>query len=74
MKIATKPFTFTRRSCGVLMHITSLPNRHGSGDLGKSAYEFINFLHAAGQSWWQMLPVNPPGDGFSPYLSALLNW
>jgi len=67
MKIATKPFTFTRRSCGVLMHITSLPNRHGSGDLGKSAYEFINFLHAAGQSWWQMLPVNPPGDGFSPY-------
>ncbi len=67
MKAVKQPFTFNRRSCGVLMHITSLPGRHGSGDLGRAAYDFVDFLSAAGQRWWQMLPVNPPGDGFSPY-------
>ncbi|HRK30160.1 MAG TPA: 4-alpha-glucanotransferase, partial [Tepidisphaeraceae bacterium] len=63
MKAVKQPFTFNRRSCGVLMHITSLPGRHGSGDLGRAAYDFVDFLSAAGQRWWQMLPVNPPGDG-----------
>jgi 4-alpha-glucanotransferase len=60
---------FRRRSSGVLMHVTSLPGRHGSGDLGTEAHRFLDFLAAAGQSWWQMLPVCPAGraPGFSPY-------
>ncbi len=63
---------FRRRSAGLLLHITSLPGRHGSGDLGANAHRFIDFLAAAGQSWWQMLPVGPPGDppGNSPYSSC----
>lgn len=65
-------FTFSRRSCGVLLHPTSLPGHHGSGDLGPAAYRFVDFLASAGQTWWQMLPVNPPGDppGNSPYSST----
>src|SRR6188474_2223128 len=63
---------FRRRSSGVLMHITSLAGRHGSGDLGPEAHRFVGFLAAAGQSWWQMLPVGPVGRApwFSPYDSA----
>ena len=41
----------------------------GSGDLGPSAYEFVRFMHAAGQRWWQILPTGPTGYGFSPYQS-----
>ncbi len=54
------------------MHLTSLPGRHGSGDLSPAAFQFIDFLAAAGQSWWQMLPVGPPGPppGNSPYSSC----
>ncbi len=58
------------RECGVLMHITSLPGPYGVGTLGKAAYEFIDFLEEAGQSWWQILPLNPTGYGDSPYQSA----
>jgi 4-alpha-glucanotransferase len=60
---------FGRRSSGVLLPLSSLPGRHGSGDLSEAAFAFIDFLAAAGQSWWQMLPVGPPGDppGNSPY-------
>ena len=61
------PFDFQLRASGVLMHITSLPGPHGSGDLGPDAHRFIDFLAAAGQSWWQMLPVGPTGYGGSPY-------
>src|SRR5688572_26782841 len=65
-------FTFSRRASGVLLHPTSLPGHHGSGDLGPAAFRFVDFLSAAGQTWWQMLPVNPPGDspGNSPYSST----
>ena len=63
-------FTLKNRSSGLLMHVTSLPGPHGCGDLGPAAYHFVDFLAAAGQSWWQMLPVNPVGPGYSPY-SAL---
>src|SRR4051794_40034950 len=69
---ATKPtFTFDRRSSGLLMHPTSLPGQHGSGDIGAPSRAFVDFLHAAGQTWWQMLPVGPPGEppGNSPYSS-----
>ena len=55
------------RASGVLLHPTSLPGPHGSGDLGEEARRFIDFLAAAGQRYWQMLPVGPPGYGNSPY-------
>jgi 4-alpha-glucanotransferase len=52
--------------------VTSLPGPHGSGDLGSPAHRFVDFLSQAGQQWWQMLPIGPPGraPGFSPYDSA----
>lgn len=59
----------TKRSCGVLLPLFSLPSEHGIGTMGKAAYEFIDFLAAAGQSWWQLLPVGPAGSGDSPYNS-----
>jgi 4-alpha-glucanotransferase len=49
------------------MHPTSLPGRFGIGDLGGAAYEFVNFLASAGQSYWQVLPLSPTGYGDSPY-------
>lgn len=55
------------RSSGVLLHITSLPSEGGVGDLGPEAYRFVDFLHAAGQKVWQILPLSPPADGNSPY-------
>jgi 4-alpha-glucanotransferase len=60
------------RSSGILLHLTSLPGDHGSGDLGPEAHQFVEFLEKSGQSWWQMLPVGPPGNSpaFSPYDSA----
>jgi 4-alpha-glucanotransferase len=57
------------RSSGVLLHPTSLPGRYGIGDLGPSAYEFVDFLGAAGQRLWQVLPLGPTGYGDSPYQS-----
>jgi 4-alpha-glucanotransferase len=63
------------RAAGILLHLTSLPSAYGIGDLGPSAYGFVDFLAAAGQRYWQILPVNPtsPACGNSPYssLSAL---
>ena len=55
------------RASGVLLHPTCLPGPHGSGDIGESARRFVDFLSAASQRWWQMLPVGPPGYGESPY-------
>ncbi|OQK16014.1 4-alpha-glucanotransferase [Methyloprofundus sedimenti] len=55
------------RRAGVLLHITSLPNENGSGNLGVEAYNFVDFLHNAGLKVWQTLPLGVPhGDG-SPY-------
>lgn len=54
------------RSSGILLHPTSLPG----GRLGEHAYEFVDWLAAAGQSWWQVLPLGPPDDVGSPYTSA----
>lgn len=56
-----------RRAAGVLLHPTALPGPWPSGDLGPSAYAFVDALARAGQSVWQMLPVGPPGYGDSPY-------
>lgn len=63
----TKPALLEQRSAGLLLHVTSLPGPHGSGDLGPAAHRFVDFLAEAGQRWWQMLPVNPPAEGWSPY-------
>jgi 4-alpha-glucanotransferase len=57
------------RSAGILLHPTSLPGRYGIGDLGNEAYNFINFLEAAGQTIWQVFPLGPTGYGDSPYQS-----
>jgi len=57
------------RKSGILMHITSLPNAYGIGSMGKCAYEFVDFLQQAGQSYWQILPLSPTGYGDSPYQS-----
>lgn len=58
-----------QRTAGILLHPTSLPGRHGSGDFGPAAYRFADFLHAAAHHWWQMLPIVPIGPGNSPYSS-----
>ncbi|MBE6984498.1 MAG: 4-alpha-glucanotransferase [Ruminococcaceae bacterium] len=58
------------RSAGILMHITSLPSPCGIGTLGKAAYDFADFLHEAGQHYWQILPIGPTGFGNSPYQSV----
>ncbi len=55
------------RMSGVLLHVTSLPSRGGVGDFGPAAYAFVDFLAAAKQRVWQVLPLNPPGYGSSPY-------
>ena len=57
------------RSSGVLLHISSLPSPYGIGTLGREAYAFVDFLHRAGQRYWQILPVGPTGYGDSPYQS-----
>ncbi len=55
------------RQSGILVHPTSFPGPFGIGDLGQGAYDFIDFLKAAGQSLWQCLPLGPTGFGDSPY-------
>jgi 4-alpha-glucanotransferase len=59
-----------KRSAGVLLHTTSLPGPHGIGDFGPAAFQFIDWLVAAGQSIWQLLPTAPIGPGNSPYQSV----
>lgn len=61
------PFPANYRSAGVLLHMTSLPSAYGIGDMGPTAIRWIDRLHDAGQSWWQLLPLGPTGYGNSPY-------
>src|SRR6476660_5879443 len=61
--------TFPRLT-GILLHPISLPSRGGIGDLGPAAYEFIDFLADGKQGLWQVLPLNPPANGNSPYSST----
>jgi 4-alpha-glucanotransferase len=58
------------RATGILLHPTSLPARGGIGDFGPAAYEFVDFLAAAKQGLWQVLPLGPLGFGNSPYSST----
>ena len=57
------------RSSGILMPIFSLPSSHGIGTFGKEAYRFVDFLKKAGQTYWQILPLNTTDLGDSPYQS-----
>src|SRR5512142_3251478 len=57
----------SQRASGILLHPSSLPSRGGIGDLGPAAYEFLDFLVAARQTLWQILPLCPVGYGNSPY-------
>ena len=63
------PFPSGYRASGLLLHVTSLPSPYGVGDLGPSAFSWVDRLHDAGQAWWQALPVGPTGYGNSPYQS-----
>jgi 4-alpha-glucanotransferase len=57
------------RSAGILLHPTSLPGDTGIGELGPAAYQWLDFLEAAGQRLWQVMPLGPTGYGDSPYQS-----
>src|SRR6185312_484846 len=59
-----------QRASGVLLHMTSLPSKYGIGDFGPAAFQWIDALARAKQSWWQVLPLSPPGKGNSPYQSV----
>ena len=61
------PFPAGYRASGLLLHVTSLPSPYGIGDLGPAAVAWVDRLHAAGQRWWQALPLGPTGYGDSPY-------
>ena len=58
------------RTSGILMPIFSLPSKYGIGTLGKEAYNFVDFLNKAGQTYWQILPLGITGFGDSPYQSV----
>ena len=57
------------RSSGILLHISSLPDKYGIGTLGAEARRFVDFLVKSGQTYWQILPIGPTGFGDSPYQS-----
>jgi len=57
------------RKSGILMPMSALPSPYGIGTMGKSAYQFVDFLKAAGQKYWQLLPLGPTSYGDSPYSS-----
>ena len=58
-----------KRAAGILMPISSLPSDYGIGCFSKSAYEFVDWLKEAGQTYWQILPLGPTSYGDSPYQS-----
>lgn len=57
------------RSAGVLLAVSSLPSRYGIGCFSREAYQFVDWIRAAGQGYWQILPLGPTGYGDSPYQS-----
>ncbi len=58
-----------KRKCGILLPVASLPSGYGIGCFSKEAYEFVDFLAEAGQTYWQILPLGQTGYGDSPYQS-----
>ena len=61
-----------KKYSGVLCAVSSLPSKYGIGTFGEAAYKFIDFLRDAKQHFWQILPLNPLGEGNSPYKS--ISW
>ena len=59
----------SNRASGILLPISSLPSKYGIGCFSKSAYDFVDWLQEAGQTFWQILPVGPTSYGDSPYQS-----
>lgn len=59
-----------KRYSGMLLAVSSLPSRYGVGGFGVEAYKFVDFLRASHQQFWQILPLNPLGEGNSPYKSS----
>ncbi|MEA2103498.1 MAG: 4-alpha-glucanotransferase [Candidatus Cloacimonadota bacterium] len=74
-KIKTGKYMTFKRSAGILLHPSSLTGKFGMGNIGKEAFDFIDFLAKAKQTIWQILPLNFPGYGNSPYnpISAFAN-
>src|SRR5260370_25189930 len=66
-KHSSAPSAKPARYAGVLLHPTSLPGRYGIGDLGDELIAFLDWAASAGMRVWQVLPLNPPGYGDSPY-------
>ena len=62
------------RASGILLPVSSLPSPYGIGTLGRSAYEFVDFLQQAGQTYWQVLPIGPTSYGDSPYQRTPIFW
>ena len=61
------------KKLGILLAVSSLPGNHGIGDFGESCFKFIDWLSENGYSYWQTLPLNPVGPGYSPYMSTCSN-
>ena len=61
------------KKLGILLAVSSLPSRHGIGDFGESCYKFIDWLKENHYTYWQVLPLNPLGPGYSPYMSSCSN-
>lgn len=68
-KLLLEQIPINDKTCGVLLHPTSLPSQYGIGDFGSGAYDFLDFLAEGRQKLWQILPLNPPGIGDSPYMA-----
>jgi 4-alpha-glucanotransferase len=66
-EMAPSSFPPGDRAAGILLHVTSLPSPYGVGDLGPSAFAWVDRLVRAGQGWWQALPLGPTGYANSPY-------
>ncbi|MGB4811852.1 MAG: 4-alpha-glucanotransferase [Methylophilaceae bacterium] len=67
MKTKAIKSPLNQRRAGILLHISSLPNKEHVGDLGSEAYRFVDFLHEIGATVWQTLPINAPHADNSPY-------
>ncbi|HEX6161422.1 MAG TPA: 4-alpha-glucanotransferase, partial [Thermoanaerobaculia bacterium] len=67
MHTSVHPPSDSERAAGILLHPSSLPGHYGIGDLGDELVAFLDWASSAGMKLWQVLPLNPPGYGFSPY-------
>ena len=66
-------YKIMEKKLGILLSVSSLPSNHGIGDFGDSCFKFIDWLAANHYTYWQVLPLNPLGPGYSPYMSTCSN-